>query len=482
MKKAIIITAILLMCAASAVLLAACGGGDGDATKYTIKAVYDAESRTLNAEMTVHYVNDGETLDGVYFHLYPAAYREGARFSPIAEADKETAYPSGVSYGGITISNVTVGGESVEWETGGEDENMLIVKSAVESGKSADIGMSFTVTVPEVRHRLGYVDGVLNLGNWYPIAAVYENGAFRCDPYYSNGDPFYSETADYDVELTLPSGWEAAGSGSVSATVGGESTVFEFSAKNVRDFAVCASAGYTCKEDELNGVKIRCYGNPLQAENGLVIAKDALRTFSELFGQYPYETYSVAVTPFTEGGMEYPALAYISSDMTGSMFAETIIHETAHQWWYAAVGNDQINNAWMDEGLAEYSTTLFYEQNPSYEVKSEDRIADAMQSFVLFSEIYGDSEGFGRMDRALGEYSTATEYAFHAYVKGELMFDSVRHLIGDDAFIKALKEYYKECCGKIATPDALINAFEQASGLQLKAFIESWISGEAAVN
>lgn len=481
MKKAFILTAILFIFAASVAVFTACGSSE-EATKYTIKAVYDAENRLLDADMTVHYVNDGDALDSVYFHLYPASYREGARFAPITEDDVGAAYPNGISYGGITIENATVGGENVPWEIGGEDENMLIVNTAVDGGKSADIGISFTVNVPEVRHRLGYADGVLNLGNWYPIAAVYENGAFRCDPYYSNGDPFYSETADYDVELTLPSGWEAAGSGSVTTTLSGDVSVFEFTAENVRDFAICASAGFTCVEGEQDGVKIRFYGNPLQAENGLEIAKDAVRTFSELFGQYPYATYSVAVTPFTEGGMEYPALAYISSDMTGSLFAETIVHETAHQWWYAAVGNDQINNAWMDEGLAEYSTTLFYEHNPSYGVTAEDRIADAMQSFVLFSEVYGGSEGFGRMDRALGEYSTATEYAFHAYVKGELMFDSVRHVIGDDAFLKALRAYYKEYSGKTATPDALIAAFEEASGLQLADFMESWISGEAAVN
>lgn len=481
MKKVILTAGILLTLFAAAALFAACGKSE-DVAKYTIKAAYDEETRTLDADMTVHYVNGGEALDEVYFHLYPAAYREGARFSPIADGDADAAYVNGVSYGGITIESVTVNGESAEWEIGGEDENILIVGAEISGGGSADISMSFSVLVPEVRHRLGYADGVLNLGNWYPIAAVRENGAFRCDPYYSNGDPFYSECADYEVELTLPAGWEAAGSGSVSAAMNGETVTYSFGARGVRDFAVCASPGYTCAEGEQDGVKVRFYASAAQAETGLVIAKDAIRTFSEMFGKYPYDTYSVAVTPFTEGGMEYPALVYISSDMAGTMFADTIIHETAHQWWYAAVGNDQINNAWMDEGLAEYSTTLFYESNPSYGIDADDRIADAMQSFVLFSEIYGGSEGFGRMDRSLGEYSTATEYAFHAYVKGELMFDSLRHLMGKDPFIKALKAYYKDYGGRIAAPAALIDAFENASGLELESFIESWISGEAAVN
>ena len=45
-----------------------------------------------------------------------------------------------------------------------------------------------------------------------------------------------------------------------------------------------------------------------------------------------------------------------------------------HQWWYGVVGNDQYNNAWLDEGLTDYSTALFYEFNPQYEVKINDII------------------------------------------------------------------------------------------------------------
>ena len=36
------------------------------------------------------------------------------------------------------------------------------------------------------------------------------------------------------------------------------------------------------------------------------------------------------------------------------------VHETAHQWWYGVVGNDQIDEPWLDEALTEYSTILYY--------------------------------------------------------------------------------------------------------------------------
>ena len=39
-----------------------------------------------------------------------------------------------------------------------------------------------------------------------------------------------------------------------------------------------------------------------------------------------------------------------------------IAHETAHQWWYSVIGNDEINEPWLDEALTEYSTILYFEE------------------------------------------------------------------------------------------------------------------------
>ena len=38
---------------------------------------------------------------------------------------------------------------------------------------------------------------------------------------------------------------------------------------------------------------------------------------------------------------------------------KVIVHETAHQWWYGLVGNDQIDEAWLDESLATYSEVIY---------------------------------------------------------------------------------------------------------------------------
>lgn len=485
MKKTVcIIAAVVLI--ASALCMTACAPGDDEAklTTYTIAATLDTEKMTVSATETVDYVNatDGE-LDSVYFHLYPSAFREGARYGCVGENEKSDAFPAGVDYGGITVPSVTVNGGECTWEIAGEDEDILTVTGlSVMPGDTVSIAIAFELDLPMARHRFGYYNNTVNLGNWYPIACVREEGAWRTDPYYSNGDPFYSEPANYNVTFTTPTGWNVAGTGTVSTEIAGEETKTTFKAEKVRDFAMTASERYTCIEEQIEGGPIvrYYYTSDSEAQAHLATAATAVRTFSELFGAYAYPTLSVAITPFLYGGMEYPQMVFVSDSLRGSLLEEAIIHEIAHQWWYAAVGNDQINDAWMDEGLAEYSTTLFYEKNPDYGVSGTDRIADAMQSYILFSEMYREHIGGDTsMNRPLGEYFSQIDYSFHTYVKGELLFDSVRHSVGDDKFFAALRSYYKEYSGKTATPDGLIACFESAGNMKLVSFFESWISGSA---
>lgn len=482
MKKTILlITVVVLSVGALCVFAVGCGGDEVTVTTYNISATLDTQSMTVAAEESVAVVNTYETeLSSLYFHLYPSAFREGARFMPVENGKISEAYPQGVDYGGITVSQVTVGGEPCVWEIGGEDENILMINElALMPGDTLDVAMSFTLDLPQIRHRFGYFDGIVNLGNWYPVLSVYEDGAWRTDPYYALGDPFYSDVADYTVSLQAPTGWNVAGTGKINTSVNGETTTTTFTASGVRDFALSASDKFTCVEGDASGVTVRYYSKAdAKSAEHLQVAVDAVNTFSEMFGAYPQTSLSVVLTPFLHGGMEYPQLVYVSDALGESLLIEAIIHEIAHQWWYAAVGNDQICDAWMDEGLAEYSVTLFYEKNPSYGVNINDRIADVMQSYVLFTEMYSELIGGDTsMNRKLSDYFSSTDYSFHTYAKGALLFDSVRHAVGDNNFFGALKTYYKDYSGKIAAPDDLIACFENRSGMKLKSFFDSWVNG-----
>lgn len=487
MKKQIKIVAILLSVICALPLFAACEKKPQkeERSRYEITATYDEENKTVTASMSLSYYNGTEAiLDELCFHLYPAAFREGARFSPVPKDAVSSAYPAGLSYGGIEIGKTTLGGAEVATAIEGEDEDILVVKMSGEGlypTERAELTVDFTLTLPEIRHRFGYQGTRVNLGNWYPIACAFEDGNFVTDPYYSTGDPFYSDCADYKVSVTVPDGLTVAASGRVTGADNADGTkTFSSEILAARDYAAVIGEfkmlGSKAGDTDVNYY----YISDPEPEKTLAAAVDAVKTFSDKFGEYPYESMSSVETQFLQGGMEYPGLAMISDALTGDIYREAIIHETAHQWWYAAVGNDEVRYPWLDEGLTEFSTSIFYRENPTYEVDYEKRIADALGAYVLYFDAFGNADSDTSMTRKVCEYDSAFEYTYMTYVKGELMFESLRSVIGDEKFFAGLKDYYSTYKFKTAKPDDLIGCMEKASGRDLKGFFDSWTEGKVA--
>ncbi len=447
---------------------------------YDITAVYDETNGKLDATLSLSYVNASDAiLDELYFHLYPAAYRSGAQFSPVPPSQRAEAYPYGVDYGGIDVKQVSVGGVEQAFEIGGNDEDVLVIPltKELDPTQKTRVDVSFTVTVPKVRHRLGYHDGVINFGNWYPIACVKTEDGFDTSPYYSNGDPFFSECADYKVTLTVPSSLTAAMSGTSKRSDSGVTSTYVSTISNARDFAFVLGEFKVAKAVVGGTNVLYYYRKDTDAPNSLKTAADALAWFSESFGKYPYATYSVVETPFLSGGMEYAGLVYVSDSLNKSLTQEAIVHETAHQWWYGLVGSDQVNHAWMDEGLAEYSTTLFYEHNPDYGVTYKARMADAVAAYAVWSDVTMDD---GVMEKKVCDFSEF-DYAYATYLKGAILLDSVRKTIGSEAFFASLKAYSKQYAYRIAYPQDMISVFEQTSNRKCKTVFDSFLYGKAQI-
>lgn len=452
--------------------LTACESKLGDGlTEYTISGTLNAVDRSIDADMILDYVNDTQTeLTELAFHLYGNAYREGGE--PIPLADISSAYPNGLSYGYMTVSEVTnKNGDKMEFSVDENDVLCVAIPKLMPSQRIT-VNIKFKLGLAEVRHRLGYFSGKYNLGNWYPVLCSFKDGQWYKHPYYCNGDPFDSGVANYNIKLNYPATLTAASSGGE-----GVNGVLEASVRSARDFAVVIG-DFQKKTIESDGVQITWYSET--DDDYTLVAKDALNTYNEMFGKYPYSSLAVVKTAFLNGGMEYPGLVYISDALNDEMIKEVIAHEIAHQWWYGVVGNDQVNSAWMDEGLTEYTTTLFYEKNPSYGVDKDDRIADSLTTYMIYCELFKDGgKGLTAMDKCVGEFATNIEYTYMTYVKGQLLFDAVRTLIGDKAFFQGLKTYYENCKFKVATKADIVGAFEKNCRYKLESYFDSWINGTA---
>jgi aminopeptidase N len=309
------------------------------------------------------------------------------------------------------------------------------------------------------------------------------DGFYEC-LYYSNGDPFYSQTADYKVSLTLSESLVVASAGELvkAKTENGVQTV-EYKLENARSFSMVLSKEFECVTDTTTGVRINYYyyadANPKQS---LEYAVKSMKYFNQTFGEYPYSTFSVVQTKFVQGGMEYPTLVMISDALEPNSYGEVIVHETAHQWWQTTVGNNQIEYGFLDEGLAEYSVVLFFENHPEYSMTRESLIKSAETTYKVFCSVY--DKLFGSVDttmlRSLGEYTSEYEYVNIAYIKTCIMYDYLRKTVGEDLFFKGLKRYYQDNKFGIATPSDLVGAFEK-SGCSANGFFQSFFDGKEII-
>ena len=453
-------------------------------SRYEITVEYMPDNATLAGTTKITFENASEEeISVLKFQLYPNAYRQDALYAPVSKGYETAAYYQGESYGEMVISSVN---GAKNWEVMGEDENILYVylERSLFPGEEVVLDIGFLLKLANVNHRTGITPKTVNLGNFFPILCGIKNGGFVECVYYSDGDPFYSDCADYKVTLTTPKEYLVAATGEIVSERALESKKeYTMSATNVRDFAMVLSENYRQKVRIVNGKTIAYYYyDDAFADKTLETAVEAFTYFEETFGKYPYEKYTLAQTGFCVGGMEYPALTMLSDGLLPEETARAVVHETAHQWWYAAVGNDQLENAWQDEGLAEYSALTFFENYEKYGYTREVIVQESLQQYRSYYDVYGSV--LGRSDtvmiRHLKDFISDYEYRCIAYDKSVIMFDTLRKSVGDDKFFDGLKKYYKENLYQIATPDALIGAFERC-GLDVRGFFESFLEGKAVL-
>ena len=461
-------------------LLGACGGGQEERSAYTIAAEY--ADGALEAALDLSYYNDtGTEMRELRFNLYGNAYREGSAFAPVSAAFSAAAYYGGESYGGMEIASVS---PCASYAIEGKDENILrvVLEEGVPPGGRTEVRIEYTLRLAKVEHRTGVARRAVNLGNFYPVLCVADaDGNFYECEYYSNGDPFYSECADYSVTLTADAAYTVASSGkTVSARIEGGRKTQEFSLENARDFALVLSTDFSVLEADEGGIAVSYYYyDDENAAATLALIRKALACFGDTFGAYPYQTFAAVQTGFCYGGMEYPGLVMLSDSLSGSEYIYTAVHETAHQWWYAAVGNNQIEEGWLDEGLAEYSAACFFDGNPAYSMTLARLAQSARTAYNAFcgveAQLFGGADT--SMDRSLADYKEY-EYVNIAYNKGMLLFHTLRDALGDAKFFAGLRRYYAANAGGIARAEDLIAAFGSAGA---EGVIRSFVEGTAII-
>lgn len=487
MKKFVSVLLSLILIA-TVVAFAACSANPIDkaaknADSYCIVASYDEQSRILSATQTVKYTNRSENSQTTAkFHIYANQYREDAATSVVPATYRTRAYVNGESYGDITFDYVKVDGNAVAYTIEGQDLDILSVPvGELFPDQSATIEMTYQIQLANIAHRLGYTDNTVNLGNFYPVLAQIENGAYNCTPYYNIGDPYVNDVANFDVTLSVPDDYLVASSGTLTeASQADGHATYNYKANALRDFAMVLSNKYQKLSQTVGDTQVNYYYyNDSDAEASLSTAVGMLQYLNKNVGQYPYATYTVAETDFCYGGMEYGALAMVTSG--SQAYQEAIAHETAHQWFYGLVGNDQIANAWMDEGLAEFMTYMYFDETGATPI--ENSIKAVTKTYVSYVDVL--NHYYDHVDtsfKTLADYKNDNEYVVFTYVKGSLLFGTLYEVMGASKFTKALQGYVNNATCCIASPKTLIDSFVSVSGAEIGKIFTDFIEGKEIVS
>jgi hypothetical protein len=338
-----------------------------------------------------------------------------------------------------------------------------------------ELSISYDLNLPQQNAPYGYTDRQTNLGDWYTYIPPYTSG----QGWIVREDAPFGEHLAYDIsnfEVTIQLARPAATSGeplvvAASALPRNQSAPFNYRLEAARNFAWTVSHLYQVQQTTLGEVTVTGYSfpyHPLADGPALQETTKALGVFSELFGPYPHDSLSVVEADFLDG-MEYDGLIFLSHAFydfyTGDQKSNlTIIaaHETAHQWWYGQVGNDQAREPWLDEALSTYSEVLFYEK--AY----PDLVSWWWDNRIDFHSPEGS------VDSPIYDFSEFYPYRNAIYLRGAMFLGDLRQAMGDQAFFDFLRAYLALNSGRQATTQGFFELLSQSTTVDLSGLINTY--------
>lgn len=449
--------------------------------EYEIEVDFNPEDKTYSVFQKVTYFNNTDTeLKEVYFHLYPNTFKKVTTAPILFDIN---ALLKGFVPGYIKIEELKIEGKEAEYTIQGHGDTILKIELEKPLKANEDIEIQFTYEgkLPKLIDRFGYGENVFNFGNWYPIACVYDEDGWNLDPYYSLGDPFYSDIANYEVKIQVPEEIIVASSGNIiKEEKDKDKKVYHIEGKLIRDFAWVASEDFLVMESYAEDTLVKVYAlkeDEFAANKAMDAGVSSIEIFSELFGKYPYGVYSIVMTEFPSG-MEYPGIVFIGEQYYNRAYEKyletVIVHETAHQWWYGVVGNDQIDEAWLDESLASYSEVIYmfnkYDENTGEKYYENNFLRPYLE---LKDKVNTDEV----MLKSLNEFDSWDEYGLLAYTKGAVFINSIKEDYGMETLYEILREYYNRYRFRFGNTEGFINICEDITNSSFENRVDKWIYG-----
>jgi hypothetical protein len=466
---------------------------------YTLAVALDTARHVVGGTVTIRYTNNSpDTLRFVWLQLEQNTYAPDSRGSHVFRPEsrgraKEFA-------GGYTLADVTVDGKPAVHVVNDARMRIDLDRPVAPNGGRATFAMRFSFPVPvKGSDRMGRDGTLYAIAQWYPKMAVYDDVVgWYAIPYFGQGE-FYTEYGDFDVAVTVPSGYVVAGTGTLAnasevltveqrarleraaradtgrVTVVGEgervpatgaTRTWRYRAENVRDVAWAAAPDFRWDAGAWNGVMLHAFYQPQKAKGAWDRAIDhtrwSIRYYSELLLPYPYPQATSVAT--TIAGMEYPMIVFNPYGSAGN--PESIWgvndHEHAHQWFPMIVGTNERRFEWMDEGIGSYVNAFSRE--------ARDTTARTWDGFLSnWRSVVTNGVQTPLMTRT-DHYASAARGAI-GYRKPAVALLALRnHVIGAAMMDRALREYARRWAFRHPYPEDFFRTVEDVSGEDLDWF------------
>ena len=227
-----------------------------------------------------------------------------------------------------------------------------------------------------------------------------------------------------------------------------------------------------------------------------------MRSYGAWSAPYPYAQITVVDPAWnsSSGGMEYPTLLtggarYFAPEILHS--PETVtVHEAGHQFWYGLVGNNEFEEAWLDEGFNSY-----HEEKATWLWRGPEGMGHTyfgpaggrggrtgfpvVAPGVLLGRGISDLASLRAsgtsdvMARRAWEYKNRSSYGLNSYSKPALSLQTLEALVGDATMTRILRTYARRYRFSHPTSQDFIDTVNDVTGQDWKWYFDAtWFSSE----